>query len=61
MGGMDKRVFAQDKAAVDQEIERLKPLVDLGGYIPCPDHRIPPDAEFETTAYYCEAFRKAFG
>jgi len=61
VGGMDKRVLAQDKAAVDAEIERLKPLVDLGGYIPCPDHRIPPDAKFETTAYYCEAFRKAFG
>ena len=47
VGGMDKRVFAQDKRAVDAEIERLKPLVDLGGYIPCPDHRIPPDAKFE--------------
>jgi hypothetical protein len=31
-----------DYAAIDKEIERLKPLVDLGGYIPCPDHRIPP-------------------
>ena len=61
VGGMDKRVFALDKAAVDAEIERLKPLVDLGGYIPCPDHRIPPDADFEITAYYCQAFRKAFG
>ena len=61
VGGMDKRVFAQDKAAVDAEIERLKALIDLGGYIPCPDHRIAPDAEFKTTAYYCEAFRKAFG
>ncbi len=58
---MDKRVFAADKQAVDAEIERLKPLVDLGGYIPCPDHRIPPDAKFGLTAYYCEAFRKAFG
>lgn len=61
VGGMDKRVFALDHAAVDAEIERLKPLVDLGGYIPCPDHRIPPDARFDTTAYYCEAFCKAFG
>jgi uroporphyrinogen decarboxylase len=61
VGGMDKRVFARDEAAVDAEIERLKPLVGLGGYIPCPDHRIPPDAEFATVAYYCEAFRRAFG
>ena len=36
------------------------PLVDLGGYIPCPDHRIPPDAKYELVAYYCELFHKAF-
>ncbi len=60
VGGMDKRVFARDKAAVEAEIERLKPLVDLGGYIPCPDHRIPPDAEYPLVAYYCELFRRTF-
>ncbi len=61
VGGMNKTVFAQDKAAVDTEIERLKPLIDLGGYIPCPDHRIAPDAKYELVAYYCEQFRKTFG
>ena len=60
VGGMDKRVFARDKAAVEAEIERLKPLVDLGGFIPCPDHRIPPDAKYELVAYYCELFHQAF-
>ena len=54
VGGMDKRVFAHDRAAVDAEIQRLKKLVDLGGYIPCPDHRIAPDAKFELVQYYCE-------
>lgn len=58
VGGMDKRVFARDRAAVDAEIQRLKSLVELGGYIPCPDHRIAPDAEFELVQYYCEQFRK---
>ena len=61
VGGMDKRVFAQDKAAVDREIDRLRPLVELGGYIPCPDHRIAPDAKYENVAYYCERFRHYFG
>jgi len=60
VGGMDKKVFALDRAAIDAEIERLKPLVDLGGFIPCPDHRIPPDAKFDNVAYYCEKFRKTF-
>jgi len=54
VGGMDKRVFAQDYAAVDKEVERLKSLIDLGGYIPCPDHRIAPDAKWENVQYYCE-------
>ncbi len=60
VGGMNKTVFSQDYAAVDREIERLKPLVDLGGYIPCPDHRIAPDAKWENVQYYCEQMRKTF-
>jgi len=60
VGGMNKTVFSKDYNAVDIEIERLKSLVDLGGYIPCPDHRIPPDAEFKNVQYYCERLRKAF-
>lgn len=61
VGGMNKHVFAEDYAAVDKEIERLKPLVDLGGYIPCPDHRIPPTAKWENVQYYCERMRRVFG
>jgi len=61
VGGMNKTVFARDYRAVDEEIERLKPLVELGGFIPCPDHRIAPDAVWENVQYYCEKFRKVFG
>ena len=61
VGGMDKRVFAADRSAVDAEVERLRPLVDSGGYIPCPDHRIAPDAKWELVAYYCDRMRVAFG
>lgn len=60
VGGVDKRIFGMDRAAIDAEIERLKPLVELGGYLPCPDHRIPPDAIWENVQYYCDAFRRAF-
>ena len=58
VGGMNKTVFARDRAAIDAEVERLKPLVELGGYIPCPDHRIAPDAKFELVKYYCERMRE---
>jgi uroporphyrinogen decarboxylase len=57
VGGMNKSAFAKDRAAVDAEVERLKPLIDLGGYIPCPDHRIPPDAKWDLVRYYCDRMR----
>jgi uroporphyrinogen decarboxylase len=60
VGGMNKLVFARDQAAIDAEVERLRPLVDLGGYIPCPDHRIPPGAKWDLVRYYCDQMRKAF-
>jgi len=60
VGGMDKRVFAHDRNAVDAEIERLKPLVDLGGFIPCPDHRIAPDAIWDNVRYYCDKMHKVY-
>jgi uroporphyrinogen decarboxylase len=57
VGGMNKTVFARDRAAIDAEIERLRPLIALGGYIPCPDHRIAPDAKWDLVKYYCERLR----
>ncbi len=61
VGGMNKVTFARDRAAIDAEIERLKPLVELGGYIPCPDHRIAPDAKWDNVRYYCDRMRATFG
>ena len=55
------RRLKQELEEARREIERLKPIVDMGGYIPCPDHRIPPDAKWENVQYYCERFRKTFG
>jgi len=60
VGGMNKTVFAHDKAAVDAEIERLRPLIELGGYIPCPDHRIAPDAKFENVCHYAQKLRTLY-
>ena len=57
VGGMDKRAFREDKAAVDQEIERMKRLASLGGFIPCPDHRLMPGSKFELVQYYAEKIK----
>jgi hypothetical protein len=60
VGGMNKTVFAHDRSAIDAEIERLVPLVELGGFVPCPDHRIAPDAKWENVQYYCDKMRQRF-
>lgn len=57
VGGMEKSVLSGDYSDVDREIERLRPLIDLGGYIPCPDHRLPLDTKWETVQYYCDRMK----
>ncbi len=58
VGGMDKTALRKDKKAVDLELERLKRLAALGGFIPCPDHRLMPGTKFELVIYYCEEIKK---
>ena len=58
VGGMDKTAFRKDKAAVDVEIERMKRLSAMGGFIPCPDHRLMPGSKFELVQYYAEEIKK---
>jgi hypothetical protein len=58
VGGMDKTVLRLDKAAVDRELERLTRLSALGGFIPCPDHRLMPGTKFELVQYYAEKIKE---
>jgi len=61
VGGLNKHVMSYDKAAIDAEIERMKPFVELGGFLPCPDHRLPPGTKWELVQYYCDRMRRVFG
>jgi uroporphyrinogen decarboxylase len=54
-GGVDKHALIAGKNAIDAEMDRLRPLIDQGRYIPCVDHRVPPDVTFESYSYYLEA------
>lgn len=52
-GGIDKRILAQDKTAIDREIDRIMPyMVKKGGYIPCCDHGVPEEVSFENYMHY---------
>lgn len=61
MGGFDKHILARSRQAIDAEIRRLAPLVEEGGYIPMPDHRVPPDVPLENYLYYIDQARRIWG
>ena len=58
VGGMDKTALRKDRAAVDAEIERMTRLASMGGFIPCPDHRLMPGTKFELVQYYAEKIKE---
>lgn len=45
-GGVDKRAMAKGGAALRAEIDRLRPVVEDGGYVPGCDHGVPPDVSW---------------
>jgi uroporphyrinogen decarboxylase len=54
IGGVNKMALIEGRGAIGREIERLRPLVERGGYIPCVDHRVPPDVNYANYLYYLE-------
>ncbi|HEY3396525.1 MAG TPA: uroporphyrinogen decarboxylase family protein [Armatimonadota bacterium] len=60
-GGVDKRALTHGPAAIDAELERLRPLIEEGGYMPHTDHSIPPDVSFANFRYYMEKLAEVCG
>lgn len=58
MGGIDKRVLAKDKSAIEAEVmSKVPPLLEKGGYIIGLDHAVPPDVPLENFKYFLELVR----
>lgn len=52
-GGIDKRILAESKDAIDRELDRIMPTMKLrGGYIPTCDHGVPEEVSFENYMHY---------
>ena len=52
-GGIDKRVLAEDKAAIDKHLEYIIPAMRArGGYIPTCDHGVPDNVSLENYMHY---------
>lgn len=61
IGGIDKKALMKDKSAIYNEIRRIAPLVEQGGYIAGIDHSIPPDVPFENFLYYLKTYKEILG
>jgi uroporphyrinogen decarboxylase len=61
MGGIDKRLLAQGPAAIDRELERIRPAVEKGRYIPDLDHLVPDDVSWGNYCYYAQALKRLVG
>jgi len=52
-GGIDKRILAESKAAIDREVERIIPvMLERGGYYPTCDHGVPEEVPLENYLHY---------
>lgn len=52
-GGIDKRVLAEGRAAIDAMLERILPTMRArGGYIPTCDHGVPAEVPYQDYLYY---------
>lgn len=61
-GGIDKRILAQNKDAIDREVERILPVMrERGGYIPTCDHGVPEEVPYQNYLHYRERCVKLGG
>jgi len=52
-GGIDKRVLASGREAIDKHLEYVLPAMrERGGYIPTCDHGVPPEVSYDDYLYY---------
>ena len=57
IGGIDKRVLAQSKEAIDRHLEAILPAMRArGGYIPTVDHGVPEEVPYENYLYYLASY-----
>ena len=60
MGGVNKHVIAHGAQAIREHLTHLKPLVEEGGYLPIPDHRISPECSLNDFLTYVDVYKEVF-
>lgn len=60
MGGIDKHVIARGDQAIRSELMKFRDLAAEGGYLPMPDHRIPPEVSLDAMRRYVNIYKEVF-
>jgi len=58
-GGVDKREIAKGRREIEAEIDKIRPVLEEGGYIPMIDHAVQPEVSLDNFRYYLDLKRKA--
>ncbi len=60
-GGVDKRCIAKGGQVIRDEMKRIEPVINDGGYIPGCDHGVPADVSWENFVDYCRLLAEMTG
>ncbi|MFW6059048.1 MAG: uroporphyrinogen decarboxylase family protein [Phycisphaeraceae bacterium] len=60
-GGVDKRAMARGGETIHREMDRLRPVIEAGGYVPGCDHAVPADVSWPNFLEYCRLLAEATG
>jgi len=58
LGGIDKRALAIGPEAIDRELERVRPAMEKGRYIPDLDHLVPNDVPWGHFCHYARGLKR---
>lgn len=58
VGGLDKQCMARGRAAIDAEMVRARRFIEMGRFIPGPDHFVLSDVDFAHYRYFMESLRE---
>ena len=51
-GGFNKNVLSQSYTEIDKELEIIRNMIQLGGFIPYCDHLVPPNVPWDNYRYF---------
>ncbi len=60
-GGVDKRAMAKGGQVLEDEMQRLRPVIESGGFIPSCDHGVPADVSWPNFLQYVKRLAELTG